>query len=177
MSRLFSLKIMSHLSFVSCFNMVPSLIFSLWFSLVFFVLLFLIDPESKAVLEKREKKCDYCWVLPLQPMEKWFKAAKHAVELAGEGFSSLWKSPNLMGGKLWNKNPEMLQVKEDPNVTAIYGFLSAVFPFCWFLVCLQVPFEDLLRKTTCVFFLVKQQYFCFRKSALDTNLASVSGWV
>lgn len=65
-------------------------------------------------------------------MEKWFKASKPAAEVAGKGFSLLWKSPNLMGGvKLWNENPKTLQVKEDPNVTAIYGFLFMGF----FLQC------------------------------------------
>lgn len=69
MSRLFSLKIMSHLSFILCFNMVPSLS-HFDFYLSFFVLLVLIDTQSIAVLERRRKVFDYCWVLPLQPVEK-----------------------------------------------------------------------------------------------------------
>lgn len=35
------------------------------------------------------------------------------------------------GGKLWNENLKTLEVKEDPNVTAIYVFLFMGF----FLEC------------------------------------------
>lgn len=107
MSRLFSLKILSHLSFISCFNIAPSLTLSLWFYLSF-VLLVLIDPESMTVLER--EKSDFCCVLPLQPMEKWFKAGQSAIEVAGERLLSLWKSPSLMGQEeLRNENPKILE--------------------------------------------------------------------
>ena len=65
MSRLFSRKSMSHLSFILCFNIGPSLTLSLWFLPVSFVFLVLIDPLSIAVVERRKEMFDYCWVFAI----------------------------------------------------------------------------------------------------------------